>query len=61
MRSKATFCIILFTMCCMSSGHVTAAEDIVFRAAVTPEEPWVGQKALLKVDILAKEDRKSVV
>lgn len=55
MRSKATFCIILFTMCCMSSGHVTAAEDIVFRAAVTPEEPWVGQKALLKVDILAKD------
>lgn len=32
-----------------------AADDILFRTNVTPEDPWVGQQTLLKIDVLAKD------
>ena len=34
---------------------VLAAEDVVLRTAVSPEDVWVGQKAVLHVDVLAKD------
>lgn len=39
----------------MTSGRVRATEDILFRTAATPEEPWVGQQLMLSVDVLAKD------
>ncbi len=32
-----------------------AADDLLFRSNVTPEDPWVGQQTLLKIDVLAKD------
>ena len=55
MKSKAGLFVILLLWCCMAIGQVRAAEDILFRTAVTPEEPWVGQQVLLSVDVLAKD------
>ena len=55
MKSKPILFMILTAVCCMTSGTVRAAEDILFRTAVTPEEPWVGQQVLLSVDVLAKD------
>lgn len=37
------------------SARIMAAEDILFRTEVTPEEPWVGEQVLLSVDVLAKD------
>ena len=53
MKNNATACLILFTVS-LFSDHVLAAEAILLRTAVTPEEAWVGQKVLLHVDALAK-------
>lgn len=55
MKSKAGLFITLLMSCCVGSGHALAAEDILFRTAVTPEEPWAGQQVLLSVDVLAKD------
>jgi hypothetical protein len=38
----------------LSVASLQAAEDIVFRTSVTPEDAWVGQQVLLQVDVLAK-------
>ena len=54
MKYNATACLILFTVWSLFSDHVLAAEAILLRTAVTPEEVWVGQKVLLHVDVLAK-------
>ena len=35
--------------------NANAAEDIILRTAVSPEEAWVGQKVVLQVDVLAKD------
>jgi hypothetical protein len=53
-KNNATAYLMLFTVWALFSDHVLAAEAIILRTAVTPEEVWVGQKALLHVDVLAK-------
>jgi hypothetical protein len=53
-KNNATACLILFSVWSIFSDHVLAAEAIILRTAVTPEEVWVGQKVLLHVDVLAK-------
>ncbi len=55
MKSKASVCLILFAIWFMTSVHVLAAEAIILRSSVTPEEAWVGQKVVLHVDVLAKD------
>ena len=47
MKSKAGVCLILFAIWFMTSVHVLAAEAIILRSSVTPEEAWVGQKVVL--------------
>jgi hypothetical protein len=37
------------------SNATQAADDLLFRTNVTPEDPWVGQQTLLKIDVLAKD------
>jgi len=44
---------VLASLLCAAGAQ--AAEDIVFRASVTPEDAWVGQQVLLQVDVLAKD------
>jgi len=39
----------------LCSANAQAAEDIVFRTSVTPEDAWVGQQVLLQIDVLAKD------
>jgi hypothetical protein len=53
-KNNATACLILFAVWSLFSNPVLAAEAIILRTAVTPEEVWVGQKVLLHVDVLAK-------
>lgn len=48
-------CLMLFVMPCMTIDHVLAADAIILRTTVIPENAWVGQKVLLQVDVLAKE------
>lgn len=38
----------------MLSGHVFAAEGIVLRTSVMPEEAWIGQRVILHVDALGE-------
>lgn len=54
MKNRACYCVILFATWFMNSDRALAAEDIILRAAVTPEKAWVGQKVVLHVDVLAK-------
>jgi hypothetical protein len=44
---------VLISLLCVGSAH--AADDVVFRTSVTPEDAWVGQQVLLHVDVLAKD------
>ena len=55
MREKLAACLALIFICSLSSAGVLAAEEIILRTAVTPEEAWVGQKVVLHVDVLAKD------
>ncbi len=55
MRDKLAACLALFFICSVSSDSVIAAEEIILRTAVTPEDAWVGQKVVLHVDVLAKD------
>lgn len=55
MKLKIAHRITLLTFCCMVSGQLLAVDDIVLRSKVTPEDPWVGQKALLHIEVLAKD------
>ena len=47
--------LLLIAVCCAPGGRAWAAEDVVFRRTVVPESPWVGQKVLLNVDVLARD------
>lgn len=55
MRRIAVLLVALIAVCCAPGGRAWAAEDVVFRSTVVPESPWVGQKVLLNVDVLAKD------
>jgi hypothetical protein len=44
---------VIVSLLCVAS--LQAADDIVFRNSVTPEDSWVGQQVLLHVDVLAKD------
>lgn len=55
MSSKLLACFALVFVCSVSSDSVLAAEEIILRTAVTPEEAWVGQKVVLHIDVLAKD------
>jgi len=46
---------MLLILCCLPGVQILAAEEIIFRTAVTPENPWVGQRVQLHVDVLAKD------
>ena len=46
---------ILVAVWFISTDPVIAADDIILRATVTPEEAWVGQQLILHVDVLAKD------
>jgi hypothetical protein len=39
----------------LSKGPVFAEEDVIIRTSVTPDEVWVGQKAVMHVDVLAQD------
>ena len=55
MKARAIYCLMLFVMPCMTTDYVLAADAVILRTAVTPEEAWVGQKVVLHVDVLAKD------
>ena len=46
---------ILVAVWFISTDPVIAADDIILRATVTPEQAWVGQQLILHVDVLAKD------
>ncbi len=39
----------------MTSDFALAAEPIILRASVTPEDAWLGQKVILHFDVLARD------
>lgn len=41
---------------CLFSGMLQAADDVILRTAISPAQPWVGQKVSLYVDVLAKDN-----
>jgi hypothetical protein len=46
----------VFALAFIVLGNATqAADDLLFRTNVTPEDPWIGQQTLLKIDVLAKD------
>ncbi len=55
MKNKTNSCLILFAIWFMTSDYAPAAEPIILRASVTPEDAWLGQKVILHVDVLAKD------
>jgi len=50
-RFNAIYCVLIFAVW----DPLLAAEDIILRTAVSPEDVWVGQKVVLHVDVLAKD------
>jgi len=54
-KNRLPTCLALVFICSVSSDRILAAEEIILRTAVTPEEAWVGQKVVLHVDVLAKD------
>lgn len=55
MKSKLVVCFALFIAWSLVSESARAAEDIILRTSVTPEEAWVGQKVVLHIEVLAKD------
>jgi len=55
MKIRHISSLIALVLLCTTTNAVIAAEDIILRTSVTPEDAWVGQKILLHVDVLAKE------
>ena len=55
MKVRAITCLMLFVMPCMPIDYVLAADAVILRTTVTPENAWVGQKVVLHVDVLAKD------
>jgi hypothetical protein len=51
LRVPAIFALGFFLL----SNATQAADDLLFRTNVTPEDPWIGQQTLLKIDVLAKD------
>lgn len=41
--------------CLFPVGALQAAEEVVVRVAASPEKPWLAEKVLLKVDVLARD------
>lgn len=39
----------------MSVFHPAGADDIVLRTTVEPADPWVGQRVILKIDVLGRD------
>jgi len=54
-RFDAIYRVLILAVCFAPGGPVLAAEDIILRTAVSPEDVWVGQKVVLHVDVLAKD------
>ena len=55
MKNNAGSCLILFAIWFINCDPVLAADAIILRSSVTPEEAWVGEKVVLHVDVLAKD------
>ena len=55
MKKYSIRCLLLFLAWAVVNEQVVAAEDIVLRSMLAPEEAWVGQKVVLSVDVLAKD------
>ena len=55
MKIRSSSCLILLATWCFASTPALAAESIILRTAVTPEDAWLGQKVILHVDVLAKD------
>jgi hypothetical protein len=49
------FAVLAVLISLLNAASLQAAQDIVFRTSVTPEDAWVGQQVLLQVDVLAKD------
>jgi len=47
--------LILLVTWCFVSAFALAAEPIILRTSVSPEEAWLGQKVVLHIDVLAKD------
>jgi len=47
--------LILLATWCFASAFALAAEPIILRSSVSPEEAWLGQKVVLHIDVLAKD------
>ncbi|UCD51286.1 MAG: BatD family protein [Phycisphaerales bacterium] len=48
---RAACGLLVFSVACSSF----AAEDIVLRASVTPQEAWIGQRVIFHIDVLGKD------
>lgn len=55
MKKHSIACLMLFLAWSAINEQVVAADDIVLRSMLIPEEAWVGQKVVLSVDVLAKD------
>ena len=47
--------LVVCGLLCAAACSAWAAEPIVLRASVTPAEVWVGQRALLRIDVLGQD------
>jgi hypothetical protein len=47
--------LALYGLLCITACSAFAAEPVVLRASVTPAEVWVGQRALLHIEVLGRD------
>jgi len=47
--------LVVCGLLCAAACSALAAEPIVLRASVTPAEVWVGQRAILRIEVLGRE------
>ena len=55
MKIKPGSCLMLCAIWLFTGSAVRAAEPIILRTSVTPEDAWLGQKIVLHVDVLARD------
>ena len=55
MKRVRALTVIVTAMLALGGGVVGAAEDVVVRTSVNPQQAWVGQRVLLSVEVLGAD------
>lgn len=53
--TRISFLLVLVRCVLLSARPTATPEPLILRNSVTPDDPWVGQKVVIQVDILTSD------